>query len=133
MADSNVTLTLAMRDEDFKKKIESIKENIRNIRVNKENQINEINDEIDEVLDNTKKIHNLALLDNTNKLSRVIDKISKKTNNYIEEIWDESKEMAKNIVIDKTYSSINNLRKDIGDFSRMKGGSKKFKIKYIII
>tara|TARA_A100001015_G_scaffold307826_1_gene404382 strand:+ start:3928 stop:4341 length:414 start_codon:yes stop_codon:yes gene_type:complete len=137
MADTNVTLTLAMRDEDFKKKLESIKENIGNIRSNKEEQIKEFSENIDESLENGKLMQTNALISNTQKLNNAIDILSNQTNKFVKDTFDERMGSVRNIVVNNVLSSMEDIKDNISSsnvLANQFGGDKKckFKIKYSI-
>lgn len=137
MADTNVTLTLAMRDEDFKKKIESIKENVRNIRSNKEEQIKEFSENIDESLENGKLMQINALTSNTQKLNMALDVLSDQTNKFVKDTFDDKADSVRKIVVNNVLSSIEDLKDNMGSnvLANQYGGDikkLKFKIKYSI-
>ena len=137
MADTNVTLTLAMRDEDFKKKLESIKENIGNIRSNKEEQIKEFSENIDESLENGKLMQTNALMSNTQKLNMALDVLSDQTNKFVKDTFDGKADSVRKIVINNVLSSIEDLKDNMSSnvLANQYGGDIKkrmFKIKYSI-
>ena len=137
MADTNVTLTLAMRDEDFKKKLESIKENIGNIRSNKEEKIKEFSENIDESLENGKLMQTNALMSNTQKLNMALDVLSDQTNKFVKDTFDGKADSVRKIVVKNVLSSIEDLKDNMSSnvLANQYGGDIKkrmFKIKYSI-
>lgn len=137
MADTNVTLTLAMRDEDFKKKLEVIKENIGNIRSKRDEQVTEVNEKINESLENGKLMQTNALISNTQKLNNAIDILSDQTNKFIKDTFDERMGSVRNIVVNNVLSSMEDIKDNISSNNALAnqfGGDKKrkFKIKYSI-
>ncbi len=139
MADTNVTLTLAMRDEDFKKKIENIKDNIINIRSKRDDQITEVNEKINESLENGKLMQTNALISNTEKLNNAIDILSKQTNKFVKDSLDERFDSVRNIVVNNVLSSMEDIKENLRSSSNVLvdqfGGDKKklkYKIKYSI-
>lgn len=137
MADTNVTLTLAMRDEDFKRKVESIKENIGNIRSNKEEQIKEFSENIDESLKNGKLMQTNALISNTQKFNTALDVLSDRTNKFVKDTVDDKANSVRRIVVNNVLSSIEDLKENMSSKvleSQLGGNIKniKFKIKYSI-
>lgn len=137
MADTNVTLTLAMRDEDFKKKLEVIKENIGNIRSKRDEQVTEVNEKINESLENGKLMQTNALISNTQKLNNAIDILSDQTNKFVKDTFDERMGSVRNIVVNNVLSSMEDIKDNISSnnvLANQFGGDKKrkFKIKYSI-
>ena len=138
MADTNVTLTLAMRDEDFKKKIENIKDNIINIRSKRDDQITEVNEKINESLENGKLMQTNALISNTEKLNNAIDILSKQTNKFVKDSLDEKFDSVRNIVVNNVLSSMEDIKENLSSSNVLVdqfGGDKKklkYKIKYSI-